>query len=111
MEFKIETDMIDVTSMPRYITIHKITGKEIPSVYRGKYYCSDCGDDHKEYTFDKRFNTKNFLEKWVGGGIYKEFAPGLKHFYIDGVEVGESEFENKIEYSAHLKSHSLVGSD
>ena len=95
MEFEIKTDMIDVTTMPRYTTIHKITGTEIPLVYRGKYYCPDCRDEHDEYTFDKRFKPKNFQQKWVGGGIYKEYIPGLTHFYIDGIEVEKSEFESK----------------
>ena len=96
MEFEIKRDVIDVTTMPRHTTVHKITGREIPVVYRGKYYCSDCRDEHDEYTFDKRFNPKNFQEKWVGNNGYKEFAPGLTHCYIDGVEVEKAEFESKI---------------
>ena len=32
MEFEIKRDVIDVTTMPRYATVHKVTGKEIPLV-------------------------------------------------------------------------------
>jgi len=39
---------------------------------------------------------KNFQEKWVGNNGYKEFAPGLTHCYIDGIEVEKAEFESKI---------------
>ena len=95
MEFEVKTDVIDVTTMPRYTTIHKVSGKEIPLIYRGEYWCSDCRDMHDEYTFDKRFNPKHFVEKWVGGGEYKEYAPGLKSHYVDGVQVTKGEFENK----------------
>jgi len=95
MNFEIKRDLIDVTTMSRYITVHKITGKAIPLVNHGEYWYSECGDMHSDYSFDKRFSPKNFQEKWVGGGVYKEFAPGLTHFYIDGLEVTKEEFESK----------------
>ena len=84
MEIIVRQDMVDVTSMPRYITVHKVTGDEIPVVYRGRHYCSDCGDMHDEYTFDLRFNPNNFEEKWVGGGIYKEYLAGLTSWHLEG---------------------------
>ena len=99
MELEVKTDIIDVTTMPRYTTVHKATGGEIPLIYRGEYWCWDCGDWHSEYTFDKRFNPKNFVEKWVGGGVYREYAPGLRHHYIDGLEVTKEEFNNKLAIS------------
>jgi len=92
MNFRITTDAIDVTPMPSYIEVHKQTGKEIPLVHRGQYWCFDCGDWHDEYTLDKRFHPQNIVKKRTDNA-WREFTPGLTHYYIDDIEVSKEQFE------------------
>ncbi len=93
-ELTIERDMIDVTKMPTFITVHKKTGKQIPLVYRGKYWCTIRYEWIKEYSLDKRFSPRNFVEKQVSG--WKEYAPGITRCYIDGQQVTREEFDKAV---------------
>lgn len=88
MELTITRDAIDATTMPKYSLFHKITGKEIPLVLRDR--SDELGDI---WTPDKRFNPNNFENRLVGNtsGL-REYLPGPSHYFIDGVEVSEEEF-------------------
>lgn len=90
--FEIRTDVIDVTPMPTYRTFHKKTGAEIPSVLRGFEYRE--GELMPVYSLDQRYSPKNYDRRMVGGA-FKEYAPGLTSYYIDGQSVTKDEFRQK----------------
>ncbi len=93
MKFSVENDIQEFDIMPQYDYFHKNTGAPIRKV---KVRCQyPDGSYYNEYSPDKRYALVNYEHRLIEGTGDRHFMPSLKHFYIDGREVCDSEYKRE----------------